>query len=263
MDGVNRIEYDGVLCYRVEKLSTDLKEEIRGSLAGICHGAEKATSGSSLYTYKRTLREFLNRFYKKTEATQKGMIGELLSHVLLTAFEKKYASINPCVNMEEESIKKGFDLVFSNSDDKNVWLAEVKAGACSANVDDKLKSLLRLARDDLFEKLNSSRFALWQNAINGVAVAVKDISVKKALSKILERHNENAVDGLSKSQDYNVILIAVAFKGDLIFTADDETVIREQSSQSIQKKFKSACMVAIQKSTLGAIVDFFEDEVTS
>jgi len=259
--GVDRKEYDGVLCYRVDQVSDELKDEIRKSLSKICHGATKASSGSPLYTYQRTLKEFLTRFSTKAETTQKGMIGELLTHVILSALEEKYSSVNPYFNMEERSIKKGFDLVFSNSDDNEVWIAEVKAGACDDSVDSKLKSLIRLARDDLAGKLSSDRYALWQNAINGVLISVKDSPVKKALQTILERHNENAVEGTSKSEDYNVVLVAVAFKGDFPFSANDDPVLNEHVKLSSSGKFKSACVVAIQKSTLEAIVAFLESEV--
>lgn len=260
MDGVDRKNYEGVVCYRIEYLSDELKAAIRSTLSKICHGAKKASSGSTIYSYKTTLNEFLARYDKKAEATKKGMVGELLAHILFQTFEKKYSSLNPYFNMEEQSIKKGFDLVFSNSEDNDIWFTEVKSGACDAGIDQKLKDLLRSARDDLAEKLSSSRFALWQNAINGAQIALEESSLKKALTKILERHNENAVEGESKSEDHNALLVAVAFKGTNAFTKDDDPVLTEHKSISEAGKFKSTCAVAIQKSTLEAIVEFLSSE---
>lgn len=80
----------GALVCHISSLSEDLKNKIRERLSAICNGAAKAASRSELYTYRLTLKEFLNRYESKTDKIKKGMIGELLTHVLFMHFYENY-----------------------------------------------------------------------------------------------------------------------------------------------------------------------------
>lgn len=85
------------------------------NLTLICHGRDKADSTRRMYSYKSTVKEFVKR-YKENNVLQgnnrnKGMIGELLFHILITE-EQLYSPVSAFFNLEERSFKKGFDVAY-------------------------------------------------------------------------------------------------------------------------------------------------------
>ncbi|MBQ2788071.1 MAG: hypothetical protein IJE97_00435 [Thermoguttaceae bacterium] len=112
LPGVIKEERDGCALYVVERLSEELKKEIRDRLSAICNGAAQAESPCLLYSYSETAKEFVKRYQESEKSSQnrrKGMIGELLAHVILE-IEGRFIVASPFFNMEERSFKKGFDI---------------------------------------------------------------------------------------------------------------------------------------------------------
>ena len=82
--------------YFIEDLSTELKQEIRNRLVAVCHGADQAQSLLKIYSYKETVKEFVKRYKTNKDASEdrkKGMIGELLVHVVLE-LEGRFALVS-------------------------------------------------------------------------------------------------------------------------------------------------------------------------
>ncbi len=57
------------------------------------------------------------------------MLGELLSHVIILKLFPNFEVVSPFFNMEEKSIRKGFDLLLYEASTNNIWITEVKSGA--------------------------------------------------------------------------------------------------------------------------------------
>jgi len=93
------------ICY-IEDFSDDIKEKIRELLSSIWHGSVDAEQRPQ-FTYQNTVKRFLERYTSKTPDTKKGMIGELLSHLLIPLYVELDA-ISIMKNKEENSIRKGF-----------------------------------------------------------------------------------------------------------------------------------------------------------
>lgn len=92
-------------------LSDEIKELLRAQLSFICYGQSASQSGLTVHNYTNTLKEFLTRYESKSDDKQKGMIGELLSHLVINNFFPEYHVVSPFFNKEERSVKKGFDVV--------------------------------------------------------------------------------------------------------------------------------------------------------
>ncbi len=68
----------------------------------------KPNAKSKIYSYK-VMKEFVKRYKTNNDASEdrkKGMIGELLVHVVLE-IEGRFTTASPFFNMEERSFKKG------------------------------------------------------------------------------------------------------------------------------------------------------------
>ena len=109
--GINKEDHDNYVLYFIENISDELKQEIRNRLATICYGVDQAQSNCAIYSYEETVKDFIHRYKTqndKSESRKKGMIGELLVHIILE-LEGKYSTASPFFNIEEGSFKKGFD----------------------------------------------------------------------------------------------------------------------------------------------------------
>lgn len=255
------ISGDGCIHITVDFVSDDLRGIIRSRLAEICHGVARASKNSTLYSYKKTVKSFLKRYDSKTPDTQKGMIGELLTHVLFLHYFDAYKPASPNFNMEEESIKKGFDLVLINGNTDEVWFTEVKSGECTGGTcAQKLGSLLSIAKNDLKNNLGSEREALWYNAMNGAALAMKSSKLKDKIETLLEQYAEKATESLNESEDFNAILVAVCYSGSLQSATLDEFHQKHKYHKN-ESKFKDLVSLSIQKATYVAVESFLRQEV--
>jgi hypothetical protein len=91
------------ICY-VEDFSDELKTKIREMLGSIWHGAVDSAERKQ-FNYSSTVKRFLERYTEKTPDTKKGMIGELLAHLLIPNYVDLQA-ISIMKNKEENSIRK-------------------------------------------------------------------------------------------------------------------------------------------------------------
>ncbi|GJM03113.1 MAG: hypothetical protein DHS20C08_16140 [Rhodomicrobium sp.] len=250
----------GAICLQVNGISEELKTAVRDNLSAICNGFAKVTRNSELYSYKKTLGNFLQRYDKKSQSSQKGIIGELLTHVLVLHFEKNFKAVSPLFNLEEEGNKKGFDLVLRDANEKTLWFAEVKSGDCGKKTSDqKLGGLLTTAKNSLKENLNSDRYTLWQNAINGASIVIENGKLKEQLIEVLEASNLKALEAKNSSKDYNAILVAVCYAGNQSFATDKEFEARHTEVQA-SNDFKSLISVSVQKDAHDSVVVFLREE---
>ena len=246
----------------VAGIADDLKKIIRDRLSSVCHGPSRAGSGRMAYSYKETLKEFLKRYNPKPPETKKGMIGELLAHILINECISDMQTVSPYLNLEEKSIKKGFDIVMRDSARKGLWFTEVKAGEVNDKPSDDVNAqLLNNAKNDLKKKLNTPRTTCWLNAINGAAVVYEDSNkrLRKAVQSILETHLEEAQKGKSTSLSKNAILVSVLY-GTLGDNPKHKTIRGFHDSVVAENIFSGLMIFSIQKGTYKKIHEFLEEE---
>ena len=137
IDGIETIITPEYQIYYIESITDELKREIRKRLVRICHGPVGENSPFLIHSYHATIKEFFSRYdtigtTAEAQNRKKGMIGELLVHVILE-IEGNFSVVSPFFNMEERSFKKGFDVCLYDSNLQNLWITEVKSGEKQAN----------------------------------------------------------------------------------------------------------------------------------
>ena len=214
INGVKSIHQNNYSIFFVELFSDELKAVIRNDLNKICHGPADAESGRSSYSYKNTLKEFVKRYDKKSNCQKKGMIGELLLHVLLLELLDNFEVDSPFFNLEERSVKKGFDVVVNEKTSKELWITEVKSGELHKGKDTSNTAidLIDTARNDLKGRLNGDSKQLWNNAVHGAKIAIQESrDSRSAIISILEDYQDAAHDNAISSKNINVILVGTVF----------------------------------------------------
>jgi hypothetical protein len=264
IEGIACKQTDKYLVATVSELSEELKDVIRSRFSAICHGEQNSLQGRGNYTYLRTVKEFLKRIGTKSNRVQTGMLGELMIHVLTSIVYPGYKTIVPYFNLEERNIKKGFDSIIYSAD-IGIWAYEVKSSrqlSFKGDVDKKTKSLLKVANDDLSEKLKQQDEVgrLWGSAMNGFQVACGHLKdEKKVLEEIILDYQDEARTPECGPEDHNVILSSVLFSG----------VDQDISAKCIVDKhaeyagiYKKLLIFAVHKSITIDLLAFLEQEVT-
>ncbi|MFT5594609.1 MAG: hypothetical protein ACI8SR_003000 [Oceanicoccus sp.] len=261
MEGISIRKGEGYYLINVESLSTPIKDAIRKELSGICHGADQANSKSLMYSYKATLDEFLKRYDSKADTTKIGMIGELLSHILVVAVIDDLTPVSAYFNLEERSIKKGFDiLLYSNNGD--LWITEVKSGEIhkGKNSTETTVDLINTACSDLDKRLNENNMNHWMNAKNSALVAVSEESdYKKAVMTILNDEGDLTYKGESTSKDNNVFLISSLFS-ELPDEIDINRIESVNNKINAKDIFKDKKIISLKKSTFKHVENFLREE---
>lgn len=253
-------EENYALC-RVEAFTPELQKKIRDELSAIALGAAEVAALPEYNNYRTTLREFLVRYNSKAEDTQKGMIGELLSHILIPELFQNLTSLSVLLNKEEQSIKKGFDIIYCDIPQSALWYSEVKSGH-KAEKDSSEKAnhtLVKRAYADLKEKFGEGRASLWRSALIDVSLTL-DASMAANAKKLLS--NDSPLVSPSISTDKNAILISVLYEPPSnCYTLNSLKVILDELLA--KNEFKSLIVFSIQKETFQKIANFLEAEVAA
>lgn len=263
MDGVsfNRVGQHALCC--VENFSDELKQALKENLTRICHGADQASKDRVMYKYPATIKHFWNeRYSTKPWETRIGMLGELLSHVIILKLFPDFDVVSPFFNMEEKSIRKGFDLLLYDNSTSNVWITEVKSGgrgvsktSCSAT-----RGLLSLARDDLKRRLAEPELNHWYNAINAAKNAIHNkASYRDSVIEILELEGDLAEANGATASDNNVFLISALFS-DVAQRIEEKTVSKFTTKLLADAVFKTVWVLSLHKSTMENLEEFLRLE---
>lgn len=263
--GVTKEDYSDYVLYYIENFSDELKSEIRSRLVSICHGAEHAQSTRVIYSYKYTLKEFIKRYKTNQDASEnrkKGMIGELLVHVILE-IEGRFTVASPFFNMEERSFKKGFDIALFDSKTEELWITEVKSGnkqKSQATASSAIVGLINTAKDDLNRRLNDHNVTLWYNAINAATLSMNSGTHQKdALIKLLQDSADNVADESNSSDMFNVVLSGMLFHP--MHERMEALKVGQKHKKIVEKKlFQKVYVIAIQKETFEKVYNFLESE---
>lgn len=259
IDGIRFIKEDRhSVCY-IDRISDELKQIIRNQLASIWNGFAEVEELPSAYTYSNTLLSFLDRYNSKSAKTKKGMIGELLSHILIQHYFDEFESLSILKNKEERSIKKGFDIIYCNNDDMELWYSEVKSGNSKRyNSTDYNNILLDRAKVGINEMFESKRSSLWESALIDAKLTIEEgqrrIDIRQLLNEDLEH--------IEIDDKKNVILISALYHD--LSDAIDENSLKEYQQQVEEEDIYYDCfIVSIQKATYQAVESFLIEESES
>lgn len=244
------------LCF-INEFSDTFKKLIRSTLNIVCYGPSINTPELiKEYPFEQTITSFKERYNSKSDDLKKGMLGELLAHILINNFLDKLKVFSPYFNKEESHIRKGFDILYIDTQNSCVRYGEVKSGVIHRNktISETNKELLYNAEVDLKEKLNDqTRTVLWDNAKT-------DALVYRTLGNNINLHsllNKDQQTHLSK--DKKVILISVCFH-DINNKIEISTIENFYEKHITRGNFSDTVIFSIQKSTLEKIETFLLEE---
>lgn len=183
-----------VFCLTIKDLS-EVKDVIEKEIIDIWDTLE--------YSLDEVKKSIYSLISTKSEKQKHGICAEFFMHLLLR--ELGYKQKCAFTNLEENSMKKGFDGFYENSND--FWIAESK---CALELC-KHKSKIKEALDDIDKKTSDTTGNNpWANAYHHLLVRQTDKgeSIAKRVS-ILSKEYVNKVS--HKSSDFNLIPVSTLF----------------------------------------------------
>ncbi len=216
-----------------------IKEEIIDICCGYCN--------CSIYDVPEIANEFLSRVEKDGSKDYKhkiGYIGELLYYVFSKYKLPFLKTINPMMNLEERSFKKGFDML--SVEDGSIWYSEVKSGEIAIPFPPFLNKLnnekLNLAYCDISNKLDgkNKNTNYWTTAKAKLCLCVDEHSEIVNLANILS-------SDMRLPKVKNKIIVSVIF-GKTIEQLDEQKIAKKL--QNFRKKDEKLIIVCIRESTI-------------
>jgi hypothetical protein len=259
INGIKIIEKPKYSIFYIERLSDEFKEIIRIQLKGIWNGFAEADSLPNFYSYKFTLTEFIDRYNSKSSKIKKGMIGELIAHLILNHQDNGLSSLSILKNKEEKSIKKGFDIIYCDVANNKLWYSEVKSGSYGNRIHNSTAYndiLLKRAKKGISKMIDEKRNSLWESALIDVSLVINENDGRLDLKQLLSDDSPN----LNSNQKKNVILISSLYHN--LSDEIDEISVSDFLDNTIAEDiFEEVIIISIQKETYEAVANFLSDEI--
>lgn len=223
----------------IEEIDSELASLIDKSIVTICEG----NTDTDLNIIKNRVIKFLTP--KKGTVIEMGAIAEFFTHLYLNeiGFKQEFLFLN----LEEESIKKGFDGYYSLMNEQ--WIYESKSGSINtANISHDAK--IKESYNDLKKKISGEvKNNPWQNAYNHAShIDVGSVEdVRKNLKKLSEEFIKEEYHDI---ENFNVIPGSTIFlegKWECLNSADLENKIKTLITKF---KFNKISVVCVNKKSL-------------
>ena len=208
-----------ILIKNITELTKEDETYIVENLVEISKGRN---SNYDLYTIVVKILQFLE---KQTEKTRYGAISEFF--VLKTLKEEKFEQEYCFRNLEENSIKNGFDGVFLK--ENTFWLMESKSTKTKSH-----KTNIDKAYNGIKNQIEgNTENDPWENAVNHAKAAE---SKKNLIEKLTELSRQHTLGKFSELQNSNIILGSTVINNNIDSSVVDKEELIKYIDNHVSKK---------------------------
>lgn len=233
----------------IQGLTAQLKSYIDDHISLICEG-DSDTDTDLVKT------NFINYLASKDERTQLGSVAEFFVHLYLRqhGFKQEFLFFN----LEEGSIKKGFDGYFSKGHEE--YLLESKSGKSttkSISHKNKIKEAYNDVKSTVSGTSKKSQNNPWRNAYNHASHI--DVNTKKGIRKKIKELSDLFDSGIYKSiEEFNVIPCSTIFLDGTWDSSFSESIHNQDHDFLTKIKAKSKKVVCVTKNSYPVFLDYLE-----
>lgn len=226
----------------IKEIRDDLKALIDKHIVSICDSEDDAT----IIIVKKELRKF---FISKDLKTQMGAVAEFIVHLYL----KEIGFNQECLflNLEEGSIKKGFDGYYTFSSDE--WIMESKSGSIRTNrISHKKK--IKEAFDDLKSKIggNASNNP-WKNAFSHAKIVGSSDNILQNIRKL---SNMYTLEQYPDMNELNIIPTSTIFHEDTWIPENVQSQHDDVHTAISDMQFKCINAICINKNSMSKLLEY-------
>jgi len=229
----------------LQEITDDVKNFIDSKIVNITNGSRERP----INIVKSKLKNFLDS--KKGSTTEMGAIAEFFIHLYLSTQGYKQECL--FFNLEENSIKKGFDGYYSKEDTE--WIMESKSGLISTKGISH-KSKVKEAYDDLDKKLQGHvSNNPWENAYNHASH--NDVNTSQGIVKNIEQFSNEFELGIFKDiKDFNIIPSATIFLDGIWVDNDKEKIQADITELILKLTYEKLEVICFTKESLNLFLDY-------
>ena len=233
-----------VLVVDFENFSDEEKLFIKKNLVEICYGKD------SSYSPRIVAKKLLKFFSKAAERTKKGAIAEFFQTMIIR--NQGFAQNHCYRNLEEGSIKKGFDGLFLKNG--STWIMESKSSYKLTSHRNKHKGTIDKAYNGIDKMLKGeSDNDPWENA----AKHSKVFGSSKSLVKKLEQLSSDYFDEhYQKIEDTNILIGSTIISVEISGIEKDITSLE---NYIITHNAQNEIIVALNLSTIELFINLLEE----
>ncbi|CAM4395321.1 hypothetical protein [Pseudoalteromonas maricaloris] len=241
--------------YDLESLCLGTKKLIDSNIVEICEG----DSDSSTEQVKLTFIDFLKN---KDETKKIGAIAEFFVHLFLR--EQGYKQEFLFYNLEERSIKKGFDGYFSLG--KIQFIVESKSGLESskgilhqAKVKEAYRDISSVI-EGKSKKSSKGKNNPWKNAYNHASHI--DVGTSKSIRKNLKELSDLFDRGVyQKVEDFNIMPCSTIFLNEKWSDKFSKSILSESIKYFAPLKAKSVKVICITNFSYSEFINYLESDL--
>jgi hypothetical protein len=230
----------------IEKMDNKLISFIDENIFKICEGEIKG----DIDIIKQELINFLTP--KKNGVTEMGAIAEFFAHLYLNeiGFKQQFLYLN----LEEESIKKGFDGYYTL--DGKEWIYESKSSTISSKVFSH-NSNISAAYNDLKNKISgNTKNNPWKNAYNHAKIID---SKNDILENIKTLSNSFIKKKFRVINDFNIIPSSTLFLEDSWTPSDTKSISKKIIKLISEYDYQGINVVCISKKSINLFWDYLNN----
>ncbi len=232
------------------EITPQLADIIDKHIIEICEGA----SDSELKLVKNRFLKFLD---PKDKRTQHGAVSEFFVHLYLKMQNYKQEFL--FFNLEEGSIKKGFDGYFSK--DNEEFIVESKSGsAISNNISHQNK--INEAYDDIKSvvagKSKKSKNNPWRNAYNHASHidTQTKLSIRKKIKELSNLFDEGKFKNI---EEFNIIPCSTIFLDGKLGESFSDSILNEKEKYFIKFKSKTSKILCTTKNSYDTFYKYLQE----
>ena len=231
----------------IPTLDSHIVAHIDANIVSICEGA----TDTNLTTIKQRLIADLTP--KKGSTLEMGTIAEFFGHLYLTeiGFKQEFLFLN----LEERSIKKGFDGYYSFNDE--TWIYESKSGS-AATEGASHKSKISSAYSDLKDKISGNPANNpWQNAYNHASHldVGADASIRQKLQALARAFTQGQRWDIAS---FNIIPGSTLFLGGAWNNIDIDALAPELNELMTTFSFSKIHIICVNKASIDLFWNYLE-----
>jgi len=234
----------------IENINNELQIYIDSHFVNICEG----DSGSDLKQVKKIVLEFLSR---KDSNTKMGATAEFFLHLYLKSLGFKQECLY--LNLEEGSIKKGFDGYYSLNNLEE-YIMESKSGSHST-VGITHPNKIKEAYEDLKKSLagKKSNNNPWKNAYNHASHI--DVGTAKNIRKNIKLLSDKFDKSIfHEIKNFNIIPASTIFLGGTWSNEYSKDIIDKLKEHSNQFEFKKLHIICVTQKTLQLFEEYLKKD---
>ena len=234
-----------ITVFEVKEFNSIVKEYLDENLITICEGKN---STSKIGVLKKRI---IKLFEEKDEKWKMGAIAEFFIHLYINLIGYEQACI--FLNLEENSIKKGFDGYYTLN---NIpWIMESKSGSIlTSGISHKLK--LKEAIADLKEKVEGkTRNNPWQNAYSH-ACNCNVTATSEIRECIKQLADDYFLDSFHALEEFNIMPCATLFLNNDWKPKGKEDILNDANTAIENAKYKCAHLICVTQGSIEIFIKY-------